>query len=331
MPQLQSMQTIYQKLAPLGLSKKYVRESGLPSWWDHKLDRNPAALLEGVGHIAERLHLDLASLLSEHQAVRFKPIPQPKFKYRKQQEAAIPEIVPQIASRIAELTTQSLQVPFVPFSQDCNQIRQSIVKKSEQVTLASLLEYCWEHGVAVVYFNRYPRKVRKLAGMVQWQMNRPVIILSNGDKHPAWLAFTLAHELGHLALEHIKTGILVDTHESDSESNDVEEAEANRFAAQLLVNRLDNCFRGRRFRNNSQLRTAVVKKIRTADSSVDASALMFNYAWHSKQFAMARKAVNELGDPTAGDTVINSFFANHIDWDCLSDDHADHLEFVLGD
>lgn len=329
-----SMATLLKKLSAVGLSASYVRRAGLPSWWNDELNEVPAAVLEGAAHIAQRLHLDLKSLLKDDLEPTFKPLLTTKFKYHRQQASDVPYVSYQIASRVAELVASSLKPqPFVPVPTAIAQVRQDVLAQGSKVNLESLLSYCWQHGIAVVYFHDYPPNARKITGMIQWQGDRPVIVLSHKSKNPAWLAFHLAHELGHLALGHVKTGILVD--DEITESDDAEETAANCFAVELLVNQYDNCFQGVSIHHNGQLRAKIEEKLE-ADPTVDACILAFNYGWHakrtdSKKFGLAQKAVKELGCEELGDVMVRRFLEDRLDWENLSDDNADYLERILGE
>ncbi|MEO1387778.1 MAG: ImmA/IrrE family metallo-endopeptidase [Cyanobacteria bacterium J06634_6] len=329
-----SMDSLLKKLSAVGLNANYVRRAGLPSWWNDELNEIPAAVLEGTAHIAQRLHLDLKSLLRDDLDAAFKPLLQTNFKYHDQQASDIPQVAFQVASRIAELVALSLPPkPFVPVPAEANRVRQCVLGHGDKVDLGSLLSYCWKNGIAVVYFNDYPPQSRKVTGMIQWQGDRPVILLSHKVTHPAWLAFHLAHELGHLALGHVETGILID--DEINESDDIEESAANRFAVKLLVNQYDNCFQGVPIYNNIQLRKKIEEKLK-ADPTVDACALAFNYGWHAqktdpKKFGLAKKAVQFLGCEASGDKIIQQVLENRLDWENLNDDAVDHLERILGD
>lgn len=329
-----SMAGLLEKLSAVGFSESYVRRIGLPSWWNDELNEIPAAVLEGSAHIAQRLHLELSSLLKDDSEAKFKPLPTTKFKYHRQQALDIPYVSHQVASQVAKLIALSLKPqPFAPIPAVVGQIRQDVLTHGAKVDLESLLSYCWQHGIAVMYFNDYPQGTRKITGMIQWQGDRPVILLSHKTTHPAWLAFHLAHELGHLALGHVETGILID--DEINESDDVEETAANRFAVELLVNRYDNCFQGLSIYNNGQLRTKIEEKLE-ADPTVDACVLAFNYAWHVKnvdpqKFGVAQKAVQTLGCDESGDAMIQRFLEDRLDWGNLNDDTIDHLERILGE
>ena len=328
------MASLLEKLSAVGLSESYVRRVGLPSWWNDELNDIPSAVLEGSAHIARRLHLDVSSLLKDDSEAKFKPLLPTKFKYHCQQASDVPYVSYQVASRVAELVALSLKPqPFSPIPTAVGQVRQDVLTQGSKVDLKSLLSYCWLHGIAVVYFNDYPQGARKVTGMIQWQGDRPVILLSHKTTHPAWLAFHLAHELGHLALGHVETGILID--DEINASDDAEETAANRFAVALLVNQYDDCFRGLSIYNNQQLRAKIEEKLE-ADPTVDACVLAFNYGWHAKnadpqKFGLAQKAVQALGCEESGDAMIQRFLADRLDWENLNDDTVDHLERILGE
>ncbi|WP_181357637.1 ImmA/IrrE family metallo-endopeptidase [Stenomitos frigidus] len=272
----------------------------------------------------------MQSLLSDDQPVQVKLLPDTKFKYHLQQQADIPDTSHRLASRVAELVAYGVKTPFVTISKDVNQVRSEILQDHPQINLESILNYCWKHGVAVVYFNDYPENTRKITGMIQWQCDRPVIVLSSKKTYPAWLAFHLAHELAHLALGHIKAGILIDD-EIDQNSDDGEETAANLFAVKLLVNDLDNCFDGQEVTSGKKHLKNKINKRLQADSTVDPCALAFNYAWHTGNYKFANKAVDELNPAQNGHQIINQFLENHIDWESLTDDNSDHLDKILGD
>ena len=329
MTQTLSMSTLYKKLSPLGLSESYVRRAGLPSWWNDELNDQPTAVLEGAGYIAKRLHLDLRSLLTDDQVVRFKPLPHTKFKYRLQQGSDTPDTSHQLASRVVELVAYGVQNQFLPIPEDATQVRAEILQDHPQINLESILSYCWQHGIAVVYFNDYPASTRKITGLIQWQCGRPAIVLSSSRTHPAWLAFHLAHEVAHLALGHIKEGILIDD-EIDQDSNDQEEADANSFAVKLLINGFDNCFKYKKIHNSNRLKNEIIELLQS-NPTLDPGVVAFNYAWHTKHYGFSNEAAKNFSPSENGHTVINQFLEQHLDWEHLSDDNSDHLDCILGD
>jgi Zn-dependent peptidase ImmA (M78 family) len=330
MTQTLSMSVLYKKLSAIGFSKRFVQEKGLPSWWNEELDNKPVAVLEGAGHIAQRLHLDLKSLLAENQKPQFKPLPHTKFKYHQQDKADVPDVAHQLASRVAEVVAYTIKLEFQPIPSDPHQVRSEIVAKHPQVTLYSLLDYCWQHGIAVVYFKDYPKNTRKIRGIIQWQAEHPVIVLSSGKTQPVCLAFDLAHELGHLALGHIQEGILIDD-DIKPDCDDREERDSNQFAVKLLVNSFDNSLGKKKFNNAKDLKNKIIQLLQS-DSTIDPSALALNYGWYNKDyFALSMGCVNLINPAKEGQQTINKFLEKHLNWEELSDDNADYLDQILGE
>lgn len=323
-----TMQALYKKLKKLGLNQKCVRELGLPTWWNDELDHSPAAVLEGAGHIAARLNLDLNSLLDSEKEASFKQLPQePKFKFQQQHEKEIPQVARYLASNIAKIIGTSINLEFKDIPDNPVIIRNQILEKHPQVNLNSLLGYCWSRGIAVVYFNKYPKQERKIDGMIQWVDQHPVIVLSSGKTHPATLAFHLAHEVGHLALGHLKDGILLEG-DLNKKSNQIEECESNYFAAQLLLGKYDGYLSRSSFRNAYELKSRI-EKIINQNNSIDPCALALNYAWHSGKFPQARKAINLLNSNDNGHKAVNQELEKKINWSRLTDDQEDYLETIV--
>ncbi|MDB9450938.1 ImmA/IrrE family metallo-endopeptidase [Dolichospermum circinale] len=322
-----TMSSLYDKLSKLGLNPDYVRNNGLPSWWNDELNDKPVAVLEGAAYIADNLNLDLESLLAE-QKIRFNTPPVTKFKQHNSQNNNHPHVAQALASRVAELIAYGTEVNFTPLPTDVKEIRTEILTNHKKVNLISLLEYVWSKGIVVGYFHNFPDKSRKFAGLIQWQFSCPVIILSSKPTHSSRLAFNLAHELGHLALGHLKEGILVDE-KIEFNCNDNDELQANNFAARLLLNDCDNCLRNKNIYNNAQLTQQANIKAKQ-NPTVEADSIVLNYGWHTKNWGRVTKALETLDPLVNGQKIINEYLAKKLDWDKFNDESYEYLEKVLG-
>jgi hypothetical protein len=60
-PQPNPMKTLYQRLAAVGLTRRFVRETALPSWWEDEIAANAAGYAQGLLLISRHLGLELAS------------------------------------------------------------------------------------------------------------------------------------------------------------------------------------------------------------------------------------------------------------------------------
>jgi len=329
-----TMSSLYQKLSRLGFNQQYIKNNGLPSWWDEQLNDKPFAVLEGAGYIADYLNLDLKSLLDSTQPVKFKELPQTNFKQHNSSNQEHPLIAQALASRVAELIAEGIKINFTSLPRNVQEIRTEILKSSleketKTVNLISLLEYCWSKGIIVVYYNQFPKNIKKFAGLIQWQFSRPVIVLSSNDKYSMMLAFDLAHELGHLALGHLKEGVLIDE-EIDFNCNNNEENEANQFATELLLGDCDNCLGNQRFFDSQNFAKHITNNI-TKYPNIEAEAIILNYGWHNKDyFPLVMSSLKELKADTNGKKIINEYLAQRLDWDRFNDETYEYLERVLG-
>jgi hypothetical protein len=331
-----TMSSLYEKLSLLGFNKGYLRKHGLPSWWNDDLNDKPFAVLEGAGYMADLLNLDLKSLLDTSQEVRFNTSPDTKFKQHNSKNKDYPYAAQALASRVAELLAYGIDVDFTPLPTDVKEIRTEILTSpqpplengAKTVNLTSLLQYCWSKGIIVAYFNHFPNNIKKFAGLIQWQSERPVIILSSNHKYNAKFAFDLAHELGHLALGHLQQGILIDEN-IEINCTDEEENQANQFAASLLLGDCDNCFGDKHFHNNNHLiKHAKIKA--EENPTVEIDSIILNNAWHHNNWGFAIKALNKLEVSVNGHKIINQYLADRLDWDRFDDETYEYLEKVLG-
>lgn len=323
-----TMDTLYKKLNNFGIPKKYIKKNGLPSWWDDELNDKPVAVLECSAYIAKRFGLDLKSLLSEDEIVKFKVQAQPKFRQTQHQINKQPAIACGLANRIAEMVAYGSEITYTSLPTNPLDIRKEILQHHSIVDLSSLLEYCWEIGIPVVYFNDYPKNASKFQGMIQWHHQKPVITISYKSQQKARLAFILAHELGHLALSHVKDNSYID-YQIKFNSPEKEEEEANQFAVSLLLGEANNCLENKLIYNSYDL-IEEANKIIKENSHLDIGCIILNHAWHKKKWGMANKALNEIFPDEDAGKLINQFLANRLNWDVFDDDSYEYLAEKTG-
>lgn len=90
------------------------------------------------------------------------------------------------------------------------------------------IRLCAQEGVAVVFVPELPRV--RVNGATYWYANKPVIQLSLRYKSDDQLWFTFFHEAGHI-LKHGKRNLFIEANGDEDEK----EAEANRFASDMLI------------------------------------------------------------------------------------------------
>lgn len=158
-------------------------------------------------------------------------------RFKRQANSTVSAIQPALmtAQRAATLVLGSISdLPRKTDSLEAQTIRARILSTHQYVTLAALLDFCWENGIAVIHIDPkfLPKQGNKFQGIAMYCDETPVIVLANGKDSPAWIAFHLAHEIGHIMLEHVAAGDepLVDL-KIDNVDNEAHEIEANGYAA----------------------------------------------------------------------------------------------------
>lgn len=322
------MTTLYNRLDQIGFDKKFINNKALPDWWDEDCEATPGAVIEAAAYISRRLNLELNSLLDRNSQPRFKNLCQPKFKTQHNTDSKELKVSHFLASRIAELTAYACNREYQPINNlSVAQIRAQILTDRKYVDLEGALEFCWHHGIPVVYFNKFPKGIRKFHGMVASFNNRPVIVISLKDNSFARLSFILLHELGHIYNKHLNDKILIDE-KIELESSDEEEVEANEFAVELLFGKPDMVYYTPHNFNRDQL-VAYANKISHRDS-IDPGAVIWNYAWNKKHWGAARNAIKTIEGDSNAPTKINSYLKEHLDWSKLNDDNQDYLALMTG-
>jgi Zn-dependent peptidase ImmA (M78 family) len=337
--QIKEMKTLYERLSEVGFPKKFVRDNALPDWWDEEFEATSGAVLEAAVYVSRRLNLDIKSLLKSETTPTFKQSCQPKFKTKQGTKPENILVAQCLAERVAEMIAYTCVTEIKPLPNSAKSVRDEIVQKRQYVDLEGLLEFCWNYGIPVVHFDKFPKSqgVCRFEGMVTFVYERPVIVISSSHHSPAWLLFILGHELGHIIKGHLNGSAIVDE-EVNPENQDNEEIEANEFAVELLLGRPDITYYSPRRFTGEELVT-YAQNISNRDA-VDPGVVVLNYAWgkanqtankKSQQiiWATARKALKILEGIADAPKKINCYARNYLNLDKLDGDSQDYLELVL--
>jgi IrrE N-terminal-like domain len=329
---LNRMADLYSRLLQIGFPQKYVREIALPGWWCDEFEKSDGAAIDAASYAARRFNLDLSSLLELETSPRFNLTGNPKFKTIKGSDCNKFTIATALCNRVAELVSFACINEYNPLNNlSIQQIRDILLSNNGIVSLESVLKFCWQRGVPVFHYNRFPKDTKKFHGMVTYSGDRPVIVISLQDLSPSRLLFILVHEIGHIYKGHIsaETGSMIDE-KVDLNSVDEEEVEANEVAGELLFGRanmmyhLSNQYKGERL-------ATCAKQIAERDR-ISPGLIAWNYGWGKdkrEQWSITRNAVNILEPEANAPMQINQYLQDQLDWNRLSDDSQDHLNLFL--
>mgnify|MGYP002777787424 CR=1 FL=1 len=237
------MKDIYQRLKTLGVDAPFVRSRILPDWWDDAQATVPATRAVAEFAISRFLGIPIADLRDPTASLALPAPSHAKLKLRS--DATREKVAPglALADRAARLVVDLLgqneegtPLPDFTGTRTAAQVRQHILEAGELVTLGTLLEFAWSNGIAVVHLADVPKGSKTFDGMACFVEQVPVVVLASRRQSPPWVAFHLAHELGHLLLGHARAGggPVVDAG-LDAASGDPLEREADVFALEVLT------------------------------------------------------------------------------------------------
>ncbi|MFN9175271.1 MAG: ImmA/IrrE family metallo-endopeptidase [Synechocystis sp.] len=314
-----SLPVIFEGVEKLGIPRRFLKKFVFPRWWNSRLEKDDQSLLKLIDLISECLLLDINFSSKNNFLVAFQPIPNPKFKLQTKQNNS--NLFSHLAMALANMISLRVKNRYEPIALDANKLREYILQKKSFIDLDAILNFCWEHGIPVVHFEKKPNSnCSKFDGMVAVCADRPVIVIGSSYKSPARLAFIIAHELGHIACNHVKEGILVDTSFEKQES-DIEEEEANKFAKELLFG--ESPFSWSKKLEFKQLLSE--SRRLSIDYRVEVGSVILSYGWQTKDWKIAMSVLKKLEPNSNAPATINAYFKKYIDLNNLDQDTQDYL------
>ena len=235
------MRDLYKRLTRIGFDRPFVQNFFLPDWWNDELAEVPANRALAEMAIARQLGLRLDSLRNPDQDLVLPSVV--NFRLKRNKGTTPEEVLPalHVAQRAAKLVAGlPLRVGGYEGPLTAAEARDAILGRDGRVDLRTLTRFCWDRGIIVLHLATLPGLGKKLDGLAMFCEERPVIVLASARKGIPWLAFHLAHELGHLLLGHVKPGDppLVDRDLGEAD-DDQQEREADEFACQVLTGHSD--------------------------------------------------------------------------------------------
>lgn len=327
--------TIYDLLKPLGLTRAQARKL-LPEWWGPEMESSPSGSAELRLLLSRRLSLDVAALsrgeLARRDAQR--PI---AYKHHAGDDPTQLQASTAIATALAGAVISAMPEPQRPIPAKAEAFAALARKHGGVVGLASLIDACWELGVPVIPMPNLPVGVRKMDGAALQVGDRKAIIVSRKKSSRAWLAFIVAHEIGHLARGHLlKGGAIIDvslqeqaTYEVES-SGDQQEREADEFALDVMGGANVEALVSRWPSHASPIDLAVAAKENAGSYAVEPGHLILRFAFRTKRWTEAVMALNYLREDADAEVVMHSALRRHLNFDLVADDMGDFIRQVTG-
>lgn len=236
-----------------------------------------------------------------------------------------------IAQQAAEAIASTITTPWslnLPAAEELHAVLKQQGAKP-WVSLEDMVTWCWKHGIPVIHVNNFPRECTKPDGMaVRTSSGRPVVVLCKNSPRPAWQIFILAHELGHIALGHVPEGGVVVDSKLETETEESDEVDANRFAVTVLTGRPDFGLlsRGKMYPN------LLAQQARQFANSyrVSPGVVALNWGFQTKDWGTANGAVKLLEEREDAFKIIQAAGVEAVDWESLSSDGCEWMERMTG-
>lgn len=230
------------RLDTLGLSRAAI-DAVWPAWWSDEAEGSPSAQAELRFGISRRLGIDPRSLLGADEEPRFLwGGEEARFKNISNESEIERTGISSFGRAVASIVLRATRSDASDIGGQTPQaLREAILASGKPfVDLSSLLALCWGVGIPVIHLRVFPWPQKRMAAMTVRVGDRWAILLGRDSEYPAPIAFSLAHELGHIGLLHLssdQTIIDFDPLAETLNSDDEEEDTADKFALELLTGR----------------------------------------------------------------------------------------------
>jgi len=326
---------LIKRLEIAGFAGDFVRTC-LPDWWDDQAEESDSSWLQLQLGLAQRLSIEPLSLFDEDAPLRLSDVGRPKFKHLALSEAQ-QRAANGFSNGLARLLLAATQEGTHELPPSALDLRDLLLAGTNDswVGLGQLLSLCAAVGIPVAHLTAFPAGVKGMAAMTTSIGARGVIFTARKPIHPAQLAFYVAHELGHIALGHVRDGrsiveaLTLDPQETeDSVPPDDEEVAADRFAFEVLTGQPALHVQGPSDRGTA--RELVDKAISTGRAlRIDPGLIILCFGRESDRWPLAGAALKMLPDHDVAVTAqINRALRTQLDPEMLSSEDRAYIDAV---
>lgn len=292
---------------------------------------SPSAQVELRFSLSRKLGLDPHSLLEDNEQPRFIWRDEARFKHLSGERQGELSAIASFGTALGRYLVAATNPPSVTPDWGSSALRTAILRTSPFVGLGDLLAVCWAFGIPVVHLRVFPCERKRMAAMVVRVEQQAAIMLARDSKYPPYLAFYIAHELGHISLGHLSSNpIVVDLGDSGPllPGDDAEEVAADRFALEVLTGLPAPAFLPKKGYNAKELARVSVEVSKELAIEPGTLALCFGYS--TGDWATANAAIRRIYSQMQPIwTQINGLALRQLSLDQLPDDASVYVRAVL--
>jgi hypothetical protein len=315
------MKALRARLSSAGVKPKFLNNVVLPSWWDDSIATTEGGFREAASYICARLGFSLTGLVDEKAELTYAHSSEVKYKKADGKSVEDVSLVTHYAIGAARSVVIALEGVLetspVPTPEAW---RGELLKLSEKpwVCLRHILAASWELGIPVIHIKNLPAGAKKPDALTTMVGDRPVIVVMSGRKSPSWIAFIVAHELGHIHHKHLKAGQTLVDEKINHTSDERDEAQANDFAVRLLTGRPDLGLSSTRSMGIPQLAAAAKTFGKSYRIAPGVAAL--NYGFTTGEWPLAIGALSQLEKEDDAGKDLAKAMMEHLNLDALPED-----------
>lgn len=321
--------SLKKRLKEAGLSDPLI-EAAWPAWWSDEALSSQSAKAELRFTIARKLGLNPRSLFRDEVEFIWKD--EARFKHLSNETEGQKAALTSFGISVCRMLVRSLTTEPVAGSIGALELRESILQSRSFIDLQGLLAACWAIGVPVIHLRVFPLDAKRMHAMAVKAAGQHAVLLGRDAHYPAPVAFTLAHEIGHVMLGHIgASSAIIDIGDPlGPTEGDTEEEEADRYALELLLGtpHPDIQTNVKRF-NATQLAHAVLGQ--GPAQRIEPGTLALCLAYANDVWPVANAAMQYIySEQKPVWQEVNQIAARELDLVALSDDHSDYLRNIMG-
>lgn len=224
--------SLKKRLLEAGLSDPLI-DAAWPAWWSDDAASSPSAQAELRFSIARKIGISPKSLFEDE--VQFVWNDDARFKSLSNETENEKAALTSFGISLCRILLQVFDPNQSRLKIGAMELRRSILKNRPFIDLQALVSLCWAIGIPVIHLRVFPLAAKRMHAMAAGIAGRYAILLGRDATYPAPVAFTLAHELGHIMLGHIAASSAIVDFGGPLEASrgDREEEEADQFALQL--------------------------------------------------------------------------------------------------
>lgn len=320
-----------QDLRQTGLTLRAI-DAAWPDWWSNDVVESPAVSAELRYTLARRLGLSPASLFDGQPTFVWRD----EAKYKRLQAADRDELgaLTSFGMALGRMLINASPSHDEIESHSPQTIRDAILAGSAFVSLGDLLALCWSLGIPVVHAQVRPLRRKRMHAMTVCIANRYAILLGQASPFASQLAYTIAHELGHIFLGHVAGSValveLGDPITQQGLGGDPEEAAADAFALSLLTGSPNPTFATTITQYNAnELADAALAT--GPGQRIDPGVLALCVGHSTGRWQQTFAALKQIPPgKSSWSSLVNELAASQLDLSELPDDSARYVRRTLG-